>query len=122
MKKFLLAYLVFLPTFLFSQKIVIENISRNDVEIRIIKEGILIHHHIMHHKDQLTIDDVGWYGTKILIRMFEVECDDHATDGNFTQFIIKDGWTEIFFDKKQLQEYHPHGGLLTINPIKCKRA
>ena len=95
------------------------NDSKNDFEVKIIKEGSLIHHHIMHPKDQLTVEDVGWYGTKFLAKNLGCNCDENIETPNISVKKLEDGWEEVFFDKKYLQDFHPNGGLLMIKNPKC---
>ena len=116
--KNLIIILLFLPTFLFSQKIVLENGTKFPIEVKIIKEGILIHHHVMNYKDQVTVEDVGWYGTKFMVKFLTNDCSINPNGNTTPKF--EDGWYSHFYTKKWLQDYHKYGGTLTILPPYCK--
>lgn len=116
--KFLLIVLSFLPTFLFSQKIILQNGTKFPIEVKIIREGVLIHHHIMNYKDQVTVEDVGWYGTKFMVKYLTEDCTDKPIGNIKPEF--QDGWYFHFFTKKWLRDYHEYGGVLQINPPLCK--
>jgi hypothetical protein len=116
--KNLIIILLFLPTFLFSQKIVLENGTKFPVEVKIIREGIVIHNHVMNYKDQIAVEDVGWYGTKFMVKYLTSDCVENPKGNTKPNF--KDGWYYVFFTKKWLQDYHEYGRMIEIQPQKCK--
>lgn len=120
MKKHILFILfLILPTTCYVQTVLIKNVSNNDYEIKVIKEGVLIHHHIMHNKDELTVKDVGWYGTRFQIKQLTFKCQETSKYKEIPLIELSDGWRELYIDRKMLINSGKPNRTLGILPSIC---
>ena len=115
--------LLILSLFLnFNSEIRIVNSSKNDQEIKVFRNDILVHHHIMKDGDWLTIYE---YGSQLTIRCKKLTNNCVESEYKFknpvrTTQIGPSDWNEV--ELKLFPSDFPKDGIraqYTIPPLKC---
>ena len=94
----------------------IVNRSRNDIEIRVWENSVLIHSHIMKLNDQLTI----WSNSDILIQFHQIGpyCSND-TSMKSEGHDLPNGWSEILVPYERFKKWNFMG--IKIVEHKCKQ-